>query len=125
MLIASLLARLAPYRAMFIAAALGVALLAAAAGGAIVNGWRLDGAHQRALATKQGEYDALASTVREQNRAVDALAAAKVAADERRQLAEKLAAGAIARAGARGAAAASSKATDCDGVMREAWEGWK
>lgn len=105
------------YRLMLGAAA----LIVAAAGGAVVNGWRLDGAHQRALAAKQSEYDALASAVREQNHAVEAMGAAKVAADGRRQLANKLAASAIARAGARGAAAAASKATDCDGVLREAW----
>lgn len=104
--------------------ALGLVALTFGAGWT-ANGWRLDGAHQRALIEKQGEYDTLSSTVREQNRAVDALAAAKVTADERRKVAEKFARDAIARAGARGAAAAASKATDCDGVMREAWEGWK
>lgn len=106
--------------------ALGAAaLILAAAGGAVVNGWRLDGAHQRALTAKQAEYDALASAVREQNRAVEKMGDATKAAVERRQTAEKFAATAIARAGARGAAAAASNATDCDGVLRENWEGWK
>jgi hypothetical protein len=50
---------------------------------------------------------------------------AKAAAEDRRKLAESLTRDAIARAIARGAAAAASNATDCDGVMREAWEGWK
>jgi hypothetical protein len=102
-----------------------VALAAAAVGGAAINGWRLDGAHQRELAGKRAEYDALNDKVREQNRAVEALGAAKVAADDRRQVAEKFAASAIARAKDRGVAVAASQAPDCAGVMREAWEGWK
>lgn len=107
---------------------LGAGTIALAFGfgsGWTVNGWRLDGAHQRALATKQSEYDALASTVRDQNHAVDKLRIKTEAADGRRQLAEKLAASAIARAGARGDAAAASQAPDCDGVLREAWGSWQ
>lgn len=107
---------------------LGAGAMALALGfgsGWTTNGWRLDGAHQRALAAKQGEYDALASTVREQNHAVDIMRVKSEGAVERGKLAASLAAGAITRAGARGTAAAASKATDCGGVMREAWEGWK
>lgn len=101
------------------------ALIVAAAGGAVVNGWRLDGAHERSLAEKDRQIATLRTAISDQNHAVEAMGAAKVAADGRRQLAAKLAAGAIAQAGARGAAAAASKATDCDGVMREAWGSWQ
>jgi hypothetical protein len=102
-----------------------VALAAAAATGAAVNGWRLDAVHQRELATKRAEYDALADKVREQNRAVEVLGAAKVAADERRQVAEKFAASTIAHTKDRSATVAASTAPDCAGVMREAWGAWK
>ena len=71
--------------------ALGVAAVTLAIGfgaGWTVNGWRLAGGHQRALTAKQSEYDALASTVREQNQALEKLHAAGDAADARRKLAE-------------------------------------
>lgn len=61
----------------------------------------------------------------EQNAAVQNLGAEKRAADERRQVAEKFAAAAIARARSRGGAVAASQAPDCDGVMGEAWGSWK
>jgi beta-glucosidase-like glycosyl hydrolase len=103
-----------------------VALLAlAATAGAMVNGWRLDAAHQRALTAKQAEYDALLDKVREQNRAVEALQAQSDAAEERRKMAEAFAADAIKRAKNREDAVANSKATTCDGVLREAWGVWK
>lgn len=112
------------YQLLAGAIALIVALAGAAAAGAAVNGWRLDGAHQRELAEKREQYDALSSAVREQNSAIEVLNAAKVAADERRQVAEKFAASAIARTNDRASAVAASKAPDCAGVMREAWETW-
>lgn len=107
------------------ALALILALVGAAAVGAAVNGWRLDAAHQRALASEKEKRVTAETRLLEQSAAVEKLGAAKVAADERRQVAEKFAAAAIARAKDRGAAVAASQAPDCSGVMREAWEGWK
>ncbi len=107
------------------AAALVLAMAGAAAAGAVVNGWRLDGAHQRALTAEQGKRASVEKQLIEQSAAVDKLGAEKVAADERRQVAEKFAAAAIARVKDRGAAVAASQAADCDGVMREAWGSWK
>jgi len=107
------------------AVALTLALAGAAGVGALANGWRLEAAHQRALASEKEARAAVEKQLLEQSAAVDKLGAAKVAADERRQVAEKFAAAAIARAKNRGAAVAASQAPDCSGVMREAWEGWK
>ena len=104
--------------------ALVLALASAAAAGAVANGWRLDAVHLRALATEREKLVAVETRLLEQSAAVDKLGAEKVAADERRQVAEKFAAGAIARAQNRGAAVAASQALDCNGVMREAWGRW-
>jgi uncharacterized protein YejL (UPF0352 family) len=106
-------------------AAVVLALASAAAAGAVANGWRLDGVHQRALAIEQARRAAVELRLLEQSAAVDKLGAEKVAADERRQVAEKFAAAAVSRAQSRGAAVAVSRAPDCDGVMREAWASWK
>jgi len=100
-------------------------LIGAAAAGAVVNGWRLDGVHQRALALEKEKRVAAEKLLAEQSAAIDKLGAERLAADERRQVAEKFAAAAIARTKDRAAAVAASKAPDCDGVMREAWAGWK
>ena len=107
------------------AAALVLALAAAAAAGAVANGWRLAAVHQRALAGEKDKRAAVEKLLLEQTAAVDKLGAEKRAADDRRQVAEKFGAAAIARAQARSAAVAASQAPDCDGVMREAWAGWK
>lgn len=107
------------------AAALALALGGAGVAGAISNGWRLDAAHQRALATANAERMKVEKQLLEQSAAIDKLGAEKVAADERRQVAEKFAASAIARTQTRAAAVAASQAPDCSGVMREAWEGWR
>lgn len=107
------------------AAALVLALAAAATAGAVANGWRLNAAHLRVLATEREKRVAVETRLLEQSAAVDKLGADKVAADERRQVAEKFAAAAIARTQNRAAAAAASHAPDCDGVMREAWGSWK
>ena len=107
------------------AAVLALVLVGAVAAGAVINGWRLDGAHQRALATEKSKRVAVETLLAEQSAAVDKLGAEKRAADERRQVAEKFAASAIARTGSRAAAVAASQAPDCTGVMREAWEAWK
>lgn len=104
--------------------ALLVALAAAAAGGATVNGWRLDADHQRAMTAEKGRYDALADQVREQNRAVEVLGASTKAAQEKADLAQHYAAGLAAMVDRRAAAVAASQATNCDGVLRDAW-GWK
>lgn len=105
-------------------AALVLALAGAAAGGAVANGWRLDGVHQRALANETSKRVAVEKQLLEQSAAVDKLGAEKRAADQARQVAEKFAAAAIARAQSRGASVAASQAPDCDGVMREAWGRW-
>ncbi|WP_312552418.1 hypothetical protein [Massilia sp.] len=107
------------------AAVLSLALAGAATAGAVINGWRLDTANQRALASEKDKRVAVEKLLVEQSVAVDKLGAEKRAADERRQVAEKFAASAIARTKDRGAAVAASQAPDCDGVMREAWEGWR
>ena len=113
------------YRIAAGAAALALVLAGAAATGAVINGWRLDGAHQRALASEVDKRISAERKLDDQTAAVARLGDAKVAADERRQVAEKFAASAIARAKDRGAAVAASQAPDCSGVMREAWEGWR
>ncbi|WP_395406322.1 hypothetical protein ACHMW6_06520 [Pseudoduganella sp. UC29_106] len=86
-----------------------------------MNGWRLDANHAEAIATLKQERDDLATQVREQSHAVDKMVTLSEAADSRRKLAEDLTRATIASADRRGAAAASSKATNCDGVMRDAW----
>lgn len=113
------------YRVLASLAALAVALAGSAAAGAVINGWRLDGGHQRALAQEKHKYDELADKVREQNRAVDALAAAGKTADQRRQVAERYTASIIAGLDRRSVAVAGSKSLDCDGVLREAWGNWQ
>ncbi|MDN4059569.1 hypothetical protein QPK31_15185 [Massilia sp. YIM B02769] len=113
------------YRIAAGAAALALVLAGAAAAGAVVNGWRLDGVHQRAMAVEKGGRVAAEKLLAEQSAAIEKLGAEKRAADERRQVAEKFAASAIARTRNRGAAVTASQAPDCSGVMREAWEGWR
>lgn len=111
-----------------LAAAAGAVILAlsgAATVGAVVNGWRLDGVHQRALAVEVDKRVVAERKLDDQTAAVARLGDAKAAADERRQVAEKFAASAIARTQTRAAAVAASQAPDCSGVMREAWEGWR
>jgi len=116
---------LTKYKVAAGAAAMVLALAGAAAAGAVANGWRLDAAHQHALASEAAKRTAVEKLLLEQSAAVDKLDAEKRAADERRQVTEKFAAAAIARTQSRGAAVAASQAPDCDGVMREAWAGWK
>jgi len=116
---------LTKYRLAAGAAALALALAGAAAAGAVINGWRLDGAHRRALSSEIDKRVAAERKLDDQTAAVARLGDAKAAADERRKVAEKFAASAIARTKDRAAAVAASQASDCSGVMREAWEGWK
>lgn len=116
---------LTKYKVAAGAAALVLALAGAAAAGAVGNGWRLDAAHQRALASETSKRTAVEKSLLEQTAAVNKLGDEKRAADERRQVAEKFAAAAIARTQSRGAAVAASQAPDCAGVMREAWVDWK
>jgi hypothetical protein len=49
------------------------------------------------------------------------MAASTKAADDRRDMAERFAASTIKATGARESAARASGATNCDGVLREAW----
>lgn len=116
---------LTKYKLAVGAAALVLALAGAASAGAVVNGWRLDSTHQRVLAREITKRTAVEKLLVEQSAAVNKLGDEKRAADERRQVAEKFAAAAIARTQSRGAAVAVSQAPDCDGVMREAWASWK
>lgn len=113
------------YRLAAGALALTLVLAVAAGAGAVVNGWRLDGVHQRALASEIDKRIAAERKLDDQLAAVARLGDAKAAADERRQVAEKFAASAIARTQTRAAAVAASQAPDCSGVMRGAWEGWR
>lgn len=113
------------YRVIAAVAGAAIALGAAAAGGATINGWRLDSEHQRAMTEQKDRYDALADKIREQNRAVELMQKDTAAADERRKLAEQYAAGIINRIGNRTDAVNNSKATNCDGVLRDAWGNWQ
>lgn len=115
----------AQYRLAAGALALALVLVGAAAAGAVVNGWRLDAVHQRALASEIDKRIAAERKLDDQTAAVARLGDAKAAADERRQVAEKFAATAIARTQTRADAVAASQARNCSGVMREAWEGWR
>lgn len=113
------------YRMLAMILSMLVAMALAAAGGAVVNGWRLDAAHQKALTQKQAEYDALAAQVREQNRAIEAAGAEARAADSRRALAEQYAGAVMKRLGSRDERLAGSKATDCRALLEEQWGAWK
>lgn len=104
---------------------LAVLLALASAAGWVVNGWRLDGLHARALAARDGKIEQLQAAINQQNAAIQAAGAAAAAADERRKQAEAIAARAVSKMGARGAAVAASKATDCAGVLHESWGVWK
>jgi hypothetical protein len=73
------------------------------------------------LKAERGVSAALRASIDLQNSAVDAMAASTKAADDRRDMAERYAASAIKATGAREAAARASAATNCNGVLREAW----
>lgn len=94
-------------------------------GGWLVNGWRIDGSHQREIAKITSDLTTEQGKVREQNHAVDILRKSTEAADTRRRQAEKFATDALKRIDSRSGAVASSQAPDCDGVLREAWGNWK
>lgn len=100
-------------------------LLAAAAGGALVNGWRLKAGHESALRMKEAAYSALKEKVTEQNAAIAALQGKTEAAEGLRKQAEEHAKEVNRRIADRSAAVGASKATNCDGVLSEAWENWK
>lgn len=102
-----------------------IALAIGFGGGWLVNGWRLDGSHQREMTKVTADLAAEQSKVREQNHAVDILRNNTEAADTRRQQAEKFASDALKRIDSRTGGVASSQAPDCDGVLREAWGNWK
>lgn len=116
------------YRILAAMIALGVALAAAALAGATIEGWRLDGSHQREIATEKasyglllGQYNDLRVKTTEQNGAVSVLAEKTKSADERREVAEKYAAGLVQTTERRITEIKASKATTCDGVLRDAW----
>lgn len=100
-----------------------IALLAALplVGGGAGAGWWL-AAHDRdqaraELATERTRADALTAGIREQNRAVEALASAKAAADARGQAAQQLAAANGKRFDGALAQLAGRRATTCDDAM--------
>ncbi|MDC8756275.1 hypothetical protein [Janthinobacterium fluminis] len=98
---------------------LAAGLLAATAGAGI--GWGL-AAHDRnqaqaELAVERRRADDLGDQVREQNRAVDALAAAKTAAEARGATARQLAAANGKRYDAALVRLADARATTCDEAM--------
>jgi hypothetical protein len=121
-----------PYRIAAAGILAAILLASAFTAGAVVNGWRLDGAHQRALAAKDetiGEkvklIGELETAISNQNHAVALMQAQAASADERRRVAEQFASGTINRLGSLEEMIAGSKATSCDGVLREAWGAWK
>jgi hypothetical protein len=116
------------YKVIAACIALAVALAGAAAAGAIVNGWRLEGGHQRAIASEKADFATLLAQhndlkikVEKQNGSVDLLAAKTESADLRRLQAERYAVGIVATTEKRIAEITVSKATTCDGVLRDAW----
>jgi hypothetical protein len=116
------------YKVIVACIALIAALGTAAAAGAMINGWRLDGDHQRAVATEKAAFATLLAQhndlkikVERQNGSVDLLAAKTESADLRRVQAERYAVGIVATTEKRIAEIKASKATTCDGVLRDAW----
>jgi opacity protein-like surface antigen len=116
------------YRVLSALIALAVAMAAAAAAAVVVEHWRMDGDMQRAIATEKASYavllaqhNALTISTTKQNGAVDLLAVKADAADQRRALAEKYAAGIIQTKNQRIAEILAGKATTCEGVLRESW----
>lgn len=110
------------YRLLAQVVALLASLAASALAGAVVNGWRLEGAHEEALRAKETAYGALKDKVGEQNLAVGVLSARAEEAEKRRALAQTYAESVLGQIGSRSAAVMASKAADCDGVLREAWQ---
>lgn len=110
------------------ALALLTVLAASAVVGAVVNAWRLDGTHQRAIAVQRTDYAALLERyntlllrVERQNGAATLMEYKTQAADERRVQAERWAAGAVQASERRIDEIKASTATSCEGVLREAW----
>lgn len=100
-------------------------LLAIAAGG----GWWL-AAHDRNVArtdlvAARKANDDLTSAIHDQNIAVAAMAAQTADAQMRRIAAERAAASALEHGATRAAAVKASTATDCAGLLNEAWKEWK
>lgn len=92
-----------------------------AAAGAFVNGWRLEAIHLAEMSKKDSRISELEAAIGKQNSATELLEAASKAADERRLMAESMAADAMRRLGNRADVVANSRATSCDGVLKEAW----
>lgn len=116
-----MIALIEKYKILFGLAVLALLLAGAAAAGATINGWRLAAEHQVELAQKVARITELEAAVATQNSATELLKAASDAAEERRQLAESMAADAVRRLGNRADVVANSRATNCDGVLKEAW----
>lgn len=107
------------------AIALVALVLASAAGGAVVNGWRLKAGHESALREQDSIIAELRGKLAEQNAAVDAMKGKTEAADELRKQAERHAKEVTRRIADRSAAVGASQAKDCEGVLSEAWGNWK
>lgn len=77
------------------------------------------------LLVEQKKAADLMSAIHDHNIAISGLAAATKDATDKRAAAEKASADAIARGANRAAAVKASTATNCAGVLNEAWGGWK
>lgn len=109
---------LTPQLRIALAAAL---LIGSALAGAMVNGWRLDGEHQRALSAERAHYAELQAKVNAQNAAVQAMGIQAAEADKRRALAESMAKTVLGSIDKRAAAVKASQAPDCAALLRESW----
>lgn len=96
-------------------------LAGAAAAGALVNGWRLDGDCQRDLAARDKTISELRASIQTQNAAVQAMGIQSAEADKRRQTAETFARAALMSIDKRAAAVRASAAPDCAALLRESW----
>lgn len=92
--------------------------------GAGTGWWLAAAARDQALDNLKAEQHTAAqlrASIALQNSAMDEMAKRTKVADDRREVAERYTLIAIKAASAREAAARSSTATTCDGVLREAW----
>lgn len=104
-------------------AVFGIGLaIAAFSAGALVNGWRLKTTYLEEKATLNDKIHDLESKVVTQNAAVDTLYQRSKDAELRRKQAEKYSADIVNSINKRKAVIESSTATDCEGVLKEAWE---
>jgi len=116
---------IAKYKVLAGVILLALLLVGSFSAGAVINGWRLAGDHQRALTAKDKRIGELETAIANQNHAVEKMQLASDAAEQRRELAEQYAHNVLKRIGDREEAVANSKAKDCVGVLKEAWGNWQ